>query len=272
MESELTKEAFIKAYESGGESDLKPYRKKATEQLINILKRYRIFKPQKFMLDSAVNMGMSEAYNTIDIYNPEKSIISFIVLPSVKFFMREVRPELKFDPYPFYLEEDKTLESVSYNRKKDNGDEGDLLSDDPHICMVKKEKEDFISDTMQKVLRCINQLEPAKRRAMQAFLRKGLTDEDLKKLEELKKQPHCRNEVIRFLAEELGISEDYARQILKRAKEETRDWMRMDFGLNPFRFHENITSAFKVQKEEITDEDIEKLSLEEILLVLSEIL
>ena len=77
---------------------------------------------------------------------------------------------------------------------------------------------------------------------------------------------------IRFLAEDLGISEDYARQILKRAKEETRDIMKMDFGIDPFTFHRKTFVGLVVKEEKITDEDIDKFSLEEILLVLSEIL
>ena len=248
----LTKEEFFRAYKSGRGDQLLPFKNAG----IKYLKNTHHCKDNE-LLESAVGYEMIDTFEAIDEFDPNRA--SFPTFLGNKCFAAYQRIRRK--------EQGDTKGRVNF----DNIRESDLKDtyDSPDQNIINTERTEFISETLKKVIQCIHLLSPEKKRAMQLVLREGLTSDDINKLESLRNRRD--GGVSQFLSDETGITLENARQLIHRSTLATRELMQRRFSIDAFTVHRNLTQ-FIVKDEEITEDDIRKLSLEECHLVLAEIL
>ena len=274
---ELTKERFEKAWESNRPEALAPFVDAAGKMLRKILQNKSGIYPNPKTIDGAINEGICDAYQNRAEYDPEKAnFLTFLVNKCRKYATREVRdghayasincrfPQGEMDSEGF--DDVDAIDNLVLRSPQND------IPDSPDIALVKADAEEAKSDAYQKVLRCIDKLSPNKRRAIQVAFGIGLTEEEKIRLKDIASRPGMRNGVATFLAEDLKISEANARQILSRALCDVREMANSSYGLNSFTFNRMTSIGFMVDEEKITEDDINQLSLSELLDVISRLL
>lgn len=254
MYNELTKEDFVRAYNSGREDLLLPFRNAGMKYLFT----HRCY--DKDLQDSAVGLGMVDAFENIADF--DSSIAPFSVFLGNKCFAAYQRVRRK--------EQGRLTGRVNLDEIKEGKPEDAryLTDESPERCVIDAERQEYISETFKKVIQCISFLPSDKRRVMQVVLREGLTSDELNKLESLKRRD---GGVSQFISDEKGISLENARQLIHRSKRALQEMMQRHYSIDPFSFHQNLTRMV-VRDDIFTEEDIDKLSYKECILVLAEIL